>query len=232
MRSFKTPKGTELSLLDLRGKDYLQVAHRLVWFREERPDWSIITELVQINVDSCLAKAYIRDDKSNLMGTAHKFETAKGFPDFIEKSETGAIGRALALCGFGTQFCADDLDEGERLADSPVSSYQPPTQESKPTVPRFKVPASVNLNASPGEVVCPFGKAKGNKIKDLGLDGTMSALDWVETKAAPGYRAKPEIQAFIKAAKEYLGHSDAPPAAPMPTEKDLIPFDESEELPF
>src|SRR5690606_32778738 len=30
-------------------------------------------------------------------------------------------GRALALIGFGTQFCADELDEGERIVDAPVA---------------------------------------------------------------------------------------------------------------
>ena len=44
-KTFKTPKGTELPLLDLRGKDYLMVAHRLVWFREEHSDWTIETEV-------------------------------------------------------------------------------------------------------------------------------------------------------------------------------------------
>ena len=37
----------------------------------------------------------------------------------MEKSETGAIGRALANLGYGTQF-APDLDEQDRIVDSPV----------------------------------------------------------------------------------------------------------------
>ncbi len=118
MKTFKTPKGTELPLLDLRGKDYLQVCYRLVWFREDHPDWSIETEITDLDDKSSLAKAIIKNAESRIMSTSHKYEDAQGFGDFREKAETGAIGRALALIGYGTQF-APDLDEGERIVDSP-----------------------------------------------------------------------------------------------------------------
>lgn len=125
-----TQKGTELPLLNLKGKDYLQVAHRIVWFREENPHGIIKTTLVEHNVEKqhALFKAEIfvqivnesgQGGELRLVSDAHKMETAKGFPDYIEKAETGAIGRALALAGFGTQF-EPELDEGVRLADSPV----------------------------------------------------------------------------------------------------------------
>jgi hypothetical protein len=120
MKSFQTKKGTELPLLDMRGKPYLQVAHRLVWFREEKPEWRIETELLVSEKDLTVAKATIRDSSGNIISTAHKREDVKGFADHMEKSETGAIGRALAMVGYGTQFCADELDEGSRLADSPA----------------------------------------------------------------------------------------------------------------
>src|SRR5687768_950249 len=119
-RSYKTSKGTELPLLNLRGKEYLEVKYRLVWFREDHPDWSIETELISVTDVSAYARATIRDEKGRIIATSHKFESIQGFPDFIEKAETGAIGRALALIGYGTQFCADELDEGKRIVDAPV----------------------------------------------------------------------------------------------------------------
>jgi hypothetical protein len=36
------------------------------------------------------------------------------------KAETKAVGRALAMLGYGTQF-APEMDEGERIVDSPVA---------------------------------------------------------------------------------------------------------------
>lgn len=119
MTSTKTPKGTELPLMNIKGKPYLQVAHRLVWFREDHPDWTIKTDIERIEGNAAIGFAEIIDAKGTVIATAHKYEDSKGFPDFIEKAETGAIGRALALCGYGTQF-APEFDEESRLVDSPV----------------------------------------------------------------------------------------------------------------
>lgn len=121
-RNYTTAKGTELPLLNLRGREYLEVKYRLVWFREDHPDWSIETDLISVTDVSAYAKATIRDENGRVIATSHKFENVQGFPDFIEKAETGAIGRALALIGYGTQFCADELDEGSRIVDAPVAT--------------------------------------------------------------------------------------------------------------
>lgn len=114
-----TPKGTELPLMDIKGKPYLQVGHRLVWFREERPEWTIETEIHTLADKGVIMKAIIKNEDGRVIAMAHKKETQVGFADYIEKGETGAIGRALAMCGFGTQF-SPELDEGERLADAPI----------------------------------------------------------------------------------------------------------------
>ena len=104
------------------GRTYLPVSARIVWFRQEHPDWSIETEAVEINHEKQYAifRARICDGDGKLMATGTKKEDVKGFGDFIEKAETGSVGRALALCGFGTQF-SPDLDESAagRFADSP-----------------------------------------------------------------------------------------------------------------
>jgi hypothetical protein len=117
------PDSVRGGVLKLKGKDYLPVAFRLVWFREAHPLGRIVTELVQVDVEAgfAICRASVYDTNGNLLATATKHEDRKGFPDYIEKSETGAIGRALGIAGFGTQFMADELIEGDRLADSPVS---------------------------------------------------------------------------------------------------------------
>lgn len=126
----KTPKGTDLPMTKMKGgKDYLMVAYRLVWFREEHPEWSIVTEPVSLEKDRSVFRAMIRNTEGHLIASAHKQEDVQGFPDHMEKAETGAIGRALALCGYGTQF-APELDEGERLADSPLEARKAATTSS------------------------------------------------------------------------------------------------------
>lgn len=115
---FKTPKGTELQLITLQGKQYLPAQQRVLWFREEHPDWTIESKLVKFDEKMCLAEAVIRDELGKHVANDFKLETTANFQDHIEKSLTGAIARALALCGYGTQF-AQEMNEGTDVADSP-----------------------------------------------------------------------------------------------------------------
>ena len=99
--------------------DYLPVAARIAWFRKDRPYWSIITKVEKWGDKAIVMKAVIKDSTGQVIATARKKETEIGFPDYIEKTETGAIGRALAMCGYGT-LQAPEFDEQDRLADAPV----------------------------------------------------------------------------------------------------------------
>src|SRR5215207_2950290 len=99
--------------------DYLTVAARIAWFRKDHPYWSIMTEVEQLANKAVVMKATIKDMLGTVIATARKKETEVGFPDYIEKAETGAIGRALAMCGYGN-LQAPEFDEQDRLADAPV----------------------------------------------------------------------------------------------------------------
>lgn len=107
-------------LMDLKGKSYLQVMWRLVWFREEKPLWSIDTKLEQLTENHAVFSAKIYDENGVQKSAGYGSESVKDFRDFIEKAETKAVGRALAMLGYGTQF-APELDEEERIVDSPVA---------------------------------------------------------------------------------------------------------------
>ncbi|GAC1468926.1 MAG: hypothetical protein PVS3B3_24810 [Ktedonobacteraceae bacterium] len=124
--------------------DYLPVAWRLVWFREKYPQGSIETEMLLLDLDKevqeeayvwnaekrksekvtklakgiAIFRAIVKDGQGGV-ATGTKQENAASFPDYIEKAETGSIGRALAALGYGTQF-APDFDEEHRIVDSPV----------------------------------------------------------------------------------------------------------------
>lgn len=167
-----------LPLLHLKGKEYLQVPHRLVWFREERPLWRIETQLLEHSGKHAISRAVIRDENGNIMSTAHKSETVEGFADFIEKSETGAIGRALLMIGYGTAFCADELFEGtQRIVDSPVDPVgltkieNQAAAASMPQVSSQKVPAKTLYPS-----LYPEHLAK-RFIEDFGTDELLQASD-------------------------------------------------------
>ena len=121
----KLPKTRKVSLpngqvrFEKTETDYLPVVARIAWFRRDHPDWGIITKIVQLANRAVVMKAIIKDMLGTVIATARKKETEIGFPDYIEKAETGAIGRALAMCGYGT-LQAPEFDEQDRLADAPV----------------------------------------------------------------------------------------------------------------
>ena len=176
-RIHKTSQGTELPILSLRGKDYLEVKYRLVWFREEHPDWSIETELVSTPETTACARAIVRDASGRIIATSHKFETEQGFPDFLEKAETGAIGRALALIGYGTQFCADELDEGNRIVDAPVASAGLRTDP-------VKTDPALSTRERAGNYEIQFGKKyRGQKVRDIPKAELESYVTWLEESA-------------------------------------------------
>lgn len=105
-------------------QEYLKVQWRLVWFREVNPHGDIETQLVQLDLERgfALFKAIVTDGQG---GTAsgHGSETRTDFDDYIEKAETKAVGRGLAMLGYGTQFTSE-FDEEERIVDSPVSGEE------------------------------------------------------------------------------------------------------------
>lgn len=134
--------------------DYLPVQWRLVWFREQCPNGTIDTEEVEVDLDReaeeeayawnsetrrsekivkrargyARFRAVVTDGKGG-RATGTKSEIAASFPDFIEKAETGAIGRALAALGYGTQF-APELNEEHRIVDAPVDRSVPSSESS------------------------------------------------------------------------------------------------------
>lgn len=117
------------STIKLQGKEYLQVAGRVAMVRVDHPGWSIMTGFEQVKIDPAddhpvvVARASITDENGAVLATATKTVRREGrgpaskYP--LEMAETGAIGRALALCGYGT--LSGDLDEGDQIADAPVT---------------------------------------------------------------------------------------------------------------
>ncbi len=150
-------------------KDYLPVQWRLVWFRLMCPQGTIDTEELEVDNDrECEAeisawnaetrrsekvikkalgyaryRAVVTDGKGG-RASATKTERMVDFPDFVEKAETGAVGRALAMLGYGTQFAMIEFDEGERIVDAPVARPAKPYQERRAFVEADKPETSAS----------------------------------------------------------------------------------------
>ena len=147
-------------LMKLKGKDYLQVMWRLVWFREEKPLWCIDTKLEQLTEDHAVFSAKIFDENGVQKAAGYGSESIKDFHDFIEKAETKSVGRALAMLGYGTQF-APELDEEERIVDSPVPRKLPEKFPEKN--PESKEPGKF-LCEECGSVLKPYPGKNGKPV--------------------------------------------------------------------
>lgn len=123
----------EKYIIPLKGKDYLPVAARVAWFREEHPQGCIATDLHSVG-NTLFARAEIHVDDVLIatgMASVRSGQNQVWNGREIEKAETAAIGRALAAAGYGTLQAGEDLDEGDYLADSPVGATPPPQQTQK-----------------------------------------------------------------------------------------------------
>lgn len=117
---------------------YLPARQRVMWMRSQHPDWTIDTQAEKVTEGKYVGRdkveggyaryrSNVHDETGRLIATGTKTEFSERFTDFVEKAETGAIGRALAVAGYGTE-AAVDLDEGygeDRIADAPVTPSRP-----------------------------------------------------------------------------------------------------------
>jgi hypothetical protein len=184
MKTYKTTKGTELPIANLKGKDYLEIKYRILWFHEEHPDWTIETSAIQITDSSATMKACIKDDTGRIRGTGHGTETVEGFHNFVEKAETAAMGRALATIGYGTQF-AVDLEEGAKLADAPVADKSHRTSD---------------------EYVIQVGKKyRGKRLADVPADEIKNYVAWLERSSKEtGKPLSRDAVEFVSQASSFL----------------------------
>src|SRR5437870_3561011 len=75
---------------------YLKAAYRVLWMREEHPEWSLITTIEYADYEAGFAvlKAVIIDESGRTLATAHS-EESRGKLPYLKKAETGAIARVL-----------------------------------------------------------------------------------------------------------------------------------------
>jgi hypothetical protein len=145
-------------LIQLKGRDYLNVQNRLLWFiRDQRAfisaglargPYVIQTALVEMDREAGFAhfKTYVRDVLGN-ESTMYGSESAKDFGDFAEKASTKSLGRALLALGYGTAF-APEMDEGERVVDAPVERRRTGTRSTTEPAGR-PTPAAPSAPAQP-----------------------------------------------------------------------------------
>jgi hypothetical protein len=116
--------------------------------------------------------ATITDENGRVVAEGTKMEDSKGFADFLEKAETGSIGRALGILGYGTQF-APEFDEVDltvanpRIVDAPVNIQVPVVPKPKGLKSEFREKVlSFYPDAKAEECMALFKKLTGTDVLD------------------------------------------------------------------
>lgn len=116
-------------IVNIRGKEYKTVALRVQEFREKFPNYFLTTEIVKIDDEQCIVKAYAglhTDSGVQTFATGHAQEFRKASQingtSYVENCETSAIGRCLAGLGLGgTEFAsANEVVNAIHQQNNPV----------------------------------------------------------------------------------------------------------------
>ena len=100
--------------IDIKGKQYVTVNERLIYFREKYPDHAITSEIVELTEERVVMKATIQFGDV-VYATGHAYEdkdsTFINKTSFIENCETSAWGRCLAAFGIGIEEGVASFEE-------------------------------------------------------------------------------------------------------------------------
>lgn len=136
-----------LKSIKIKGKDYVMVNERLMAFREDHPDYALISEILHIDDIKCVIKAIIKDeaDRTIATGLACEFKESSMInkTSYVENAETSAWGRALGNLGYGI---ITSIASAEEVVNAILSEKN---------------------EVIGGDFVMPVGKHSGKKLSEI-----------------------------------------------------------------
>jgi hypothetical protein len=190
--------------------DYIEVKDRLALFWDKFPEGSIVTEELHVDDHRVRIKAavyqhrYVKEGDTQLpLGTGHAEEVRITEADIkrdskkqyepnatsaVENCETSAVGRALAMAGFGVSKSVASRQEMEKVERELLR------QENERAALDSKVePAKVTTNGGPKRVLLDpdearilAGKIKATKLETSAVKLKMVGMGVEEDKTLSG----------------------------------------------
>ena len=101
--------------INIKGKDYVMVNERIKFFRDNYENWSLSSEIIQLDENSCVIKATVCDANGMVKATGFAQEDRTSSminkTSFVENCETSAWGRALGNLGIGIESSIASAEE-------------------------------------------------------------------------------------------------------------------------
>lgn len=150
-----TDKSLEKKAVDIKGKKYVLVSDRILYFNEEYPLGAIETELLSKPEDShvvVVARVFPNGKQTGGMVLDKEGATAIGFRCFtghsqavigegmvnktaaLENAETSAVGRALAMMGIGVIDSVASVDEMRKAKGGVTEQIEEPFGDKEFTI--------------------------------------------------------------------------------------------------
>ena len=106
-------------VVNIHGTDYTLIAARLRQFREDHPEWSIVTKLA-LNGDMVRCKVKVKNKEGRTIATGHAEEDRSlgniNSTSAVENCETSAVGRALAFVS--GEYAGGTIRSADEMADA------------------------------------------------------------------------------------------------------------------
>lgn len=155
-------KSLKEKAVDIKGKAYVQVSDRILYFNETYPNGSITTQLLSKPEDvRVVVQATVVPDIKNAVrfftGLAQEV-VGEGYinkTSALENAETSAVGRALALMGIGVIESIASVDEINKANNAQNSPSQRPKVVQLGNLPKCTKCGSEQLiSKSTGKPYC------------------------------------------------------------------------------
>lgn len=181
---------TKLKSVNIKGKFYVEVNERLIYFRKNYPNFSLTSEVLEKTDKSILILATITNKEGKVIATGmaeeEKGSTFINKTSYVENCETSAWGRALGNFGIGIDTSVASANEVETAI---VNQSKPSKTKEAP-----KQIKTISLNIGDenwGNVLMYIANNKGKKsLVDIGNE--------LKTKYSMTTKVKKEIATLYK----------------------------------
>ena len=101
--------------IDIKGKPYVMVNERILFFRDKFPGYYFTTDFVELTEDRCVMVCHVFNEDGTEISTGHAYElqdsTFINKTSYVENCETSAIGRGLGNLGIGIEHSIATAEE-------------------------------------------------------------------------------------------------------------------------